>query len=156
MRGSSYPARNDETISTPPNKFLGLGLQLHVGPAGGTRRCDADPSDAASLQPRNFRVESSTKKQTMLQTNLSQNQGSVGPEWQSQAAAPRVRRLCSIEPCCHAADDYRPKTAVRDTTRSGDVSDSGQFQNAKLLRQEAAISLSECFLVALIYVCVPD
>src|SRR5258708_35447061 len=62
MRGSSYPARNDETISTPPNKFLGSGLQLHAGPAGGTRRCDTDPSDAASLQPRNFRVESSHEK----------------------------------------------------------------------------------------------
>src|SRR5216684_1488546 len=97
-----------------------------------------------------------TKKQTMLQTNFSQNQGSVGPEWQSQAAAPRVRRLCSIEPCCHAADDYRPKTAVRGTTRSGDVSVSGQFQNAKLLRQETAIALFDGFLGPLIDVGVPD
>src|SRR3984893_14638134 len=103
-----------------------------------------------------FELNLGTKKQTMLQTNFSQNQGSGGPEWQSQAAAPRVRRLCSIEPGCHAADDYRPKTAVRGTTRSGDVSVSGQFQNAKLLRQETAIALFDGFVGPLIDVGVPD
>src|SRR6266478_466810 len=103
-----------------------------------------------------FELNLLTKKQTMLQTNFSQNQGSGGPDWQSQAAALRVRRLYSIEPCCHAADDYRPKTAVRGTTRSGDVSVSGQFQNAKLLRQETAIALFDGFLGPLIDVGVPD
>src|SRR4029077_12048849 len=34
-----------------------------------------------------FELNLRTKKQTTLQTNFSQNQGSGGPEWQSQAAA---------------------------------------------------------------------
>src|SRR6201997_1706034 len=104
-----------------------------------------------------FELNLRTKKQTMLQTNFSQNQWSGGPEWQSQAAATsRVHRLCSIEPCCHAADDYRPKTAVRGATRSGDVSASAHFQNAKLLRQETEIALFDGFFGPLIDVGVPD
>src|SRR5258706_12090747 len=88
---------------------------------------------------------------TALRTHGSR---SGGPE--SQAAAPRVRRLCSIQPRCHAADDYRSKTAVRGATRPGNVSVSGQFQNAKLLRQETAIALFDGFLGPLIDVGVPD
>src|SRR5260370_2828172 len=59
-----------------------------------------------------FELNLRTKKQTMLQTNFSQNQGSGGPEWQSQAPAPRLRPLCSIGPCCHSAEHYGPNTAV--------------------------------------------
>src|SRR5258707_15767387 len=63
-----------------------------------------------------FELNLRTKKQTMIQTNFSQNQGSVGPEWQCQDAPPRVRRLCSFEPRGHTGDDTRPQTAVRGTT----------------------------------------
>jgi len=103
-----------------------------------------------SLQPRNFRVDLRTKKQTMLKLTFRRTKGAAGPDWQSQAAALRVRRLYSIEPCCHAADDYRPKTAVRGTPGPVMYPSLANFKIAKLLRQETAIALFDGFLGPLI------
>src|SRR6267154_4888968 len=55
-----------------------------------------------------------------------------------------------------AAHDHRPGTAVRCTTRPGDVSVSRHFQNAKLLGQETTITLFNGILGPLIDVRIPD
>src|SRR5260221_11619498 len=62
----------------------------------------------------------------------------------------------SIKTCGDATHDYRAKTAVRGTIRSGDVSVSSQFQNTELLGQETAIALFDGFFGPLINVCVPN
>ena len=67
-----------------------------------------------------------------------------------------ARRARLVKPGGDTADDYWAKTAVRRTTRSGDVSVSRQFQNAELLGQETAIALFNGFLGPLIDVGIPD
>src|SRR5260370_2278210 len=75
-------------------------------------------------------------------------------------AVPSRRTTCcgvrSIKTCGDATHDYRAKTAVWGTIRSGDVSVSSQFQNAELLRQETAIALFDGFFGPLINVGVPN
>src|ERR1700756_280501 len=65
-------------------------------------------------------------------------------------------RPCLIEPGGNAAYDYEAGTAVRRTTRSGDVSVSRQFQNAELLGQQTTITLFNGILGPLIDVGIPD
>src|SRR5690348_9929235 len=65
-------------------------------------------------------------------------------------------RPCLIEPGGNAAYDYEAGTAVRRTTRSGDVSVSRQFQNAELLGQQTTITLFNGILGPLIDVRIPD
>src|ERR1700756_5967961 len=65
-------------------------------------------------------------------------------------------RPCLIEPGGNAAYDYEAGTAVRRTTRPGDVSISRHLQNAKLLGQKTAIALIDCILGPLIDVRIPD
>src|ERR1700745_3720416 len=62
MPGNWCQARNDETTSRLPDTYLVSGLRPHAGPAGASRRREIDPSDAASPQPRNSRVEPSDEK----------------------------------------------------------------------------------------------
>src|SRR5258708_36489682 len=75
-------------------------------------------------------------------------------------AVPSRRTTCcgarSIKTCGDATHDYRAKTAVRGTIRSGDVSVSSQFQNGELLGQETAIALFDGFFGPLINVRVPN
>src|SRR5258708_14501183 len=75
-------------------------------------------------------------------------------------AVPSRRTTCcrvrSIKTCGDATHDYRAKTAVRGTIRSGDVSVRSQFQNAELLGQETAIALFDGFFGPLINVGVPN
>src|SRR5260370_10634020 len=75
-------------------------------------------------------------------------------------AVPSRRITCcgvrSIKTCGDATHDYRAKTAVRGTIRSGDVSVSSQFQSAELLGQQTAIALFDVFFGPLINVRVPN
>src|SRR5258708_3753841 len=74
-------------------------------------------------------------------------------------AVPSRRTTCcrvrSIKTCGDATHDYRAKTAVRGTIRSGDVSVSSQFQNADLLGQETAIALFDGFFGPFIIIHAP-
>src|SRR6266478_1959609 len=154
---SSCPVRNDETTSTPPDMCPGSSPQPHSGPAEETRRSGRDPSGAAGPQPRSFRLERLDEKTNPAPTNVFRRmEGSGGLEWQSQAAAPTCCGVRSIKTCGDATHDYRAKTAVRGTIRSGDVSVSSQFQNAELLGQETAIALFDGFFGPLINVRVPN
>src|SRR5258706_7978385 len=74
----------------------------------------------------------------------------------SPSRSPTCCRVRSIKTCGDATHDYRAKTSVRGTIRSGDVSVSSQFQNAELLGQETAIALFDGFFGPLINVRVPN
>src|SRR4029077_15136911 len=64
--------------------------------------------------------------------------------------------LGSVEPGGDTADDDRAGAAERRTVRSGDVSVSGQFQDAELFGQETAIALFDGVLGPLIEIGIPD
>src|ERR1700746_57188 len=85
MPGNWCRARNDETTSRLPDTYLVSDLRPHAGPAAASRRCEIDPSDAASPQPRSSRVEPSDEKTNHAPNSCLQQAG--GMEWQSQAAA---------------------------------------------------------------------